>query len=324
MRANRRILGNCRGYDGAFLMMTIPCQALAAHLLGIAALLSGAFPPMAQDSAPPSNCASCVAWNAPQRPFHVYGNTYYIGTHELSSILITTDQGLVVIDGDLPESGPQIAAHIRELGFDPKDIKLILNSHVHFDHAGGIFWLQKLSGARVAASPWSAEVLRNGGTASDDPQHDLNPIPITPVARVETIQDRRTLHVGNLAITAHFTPGHTPGGTSWTWQACEKKRCLRVVYVDSLTAVSANSYRFLDHPALVRGFEHSFAVLNALPCDILLTPHPGFSDILGRLKTRNGGNSDAFVNPEACRRFAALSQKDLEKRFAQERTASKK
>jgi metallo-beta-lactamase class B len=295
------------------------CHTVAGFALAISIVSLPVGPAMAQERVPPSpNCVSCAAWNAEQRPFRVYGNTYYVGTHELSSILIVTNQGLVLIDGDLPESAPQIAAHIRDLGFDPKNIKLILNSHVHFDHAGGVSWLQKLSGAQVAASPWSAQVLRNGGTAPDDPQHDTNPIPIIPVARVETVKDNQTLRVGDLAIAAHFTPGHTPGGTSWTWTACENGRCLHMVYADSLTAVSADDYRFADHPELVRGFQHSFAVLNALPCDILLTPHPMFSDILGRLNARDDGNPSAFIKPSACREFAASSQKDFEKRLAQE------
>ena len=91
----------------------------------------------------------------PQQPFRIYGNSYYVGTHGLGSVLITSAAGHVLIDGDLPESVPQIVAHIRSLGFKAEDIKLIVNSHVHFDHAGGIAELQKLSGARVAASQWT-------------------------------------------------------------------------------------------------------------------------------------------------------------------------
>ena len=97
-------------------------------------------------------CKECAARNATQAPFRIYGNTYYVGVRGLSSILITSDQGHILIDGDLPESVPKISASIRSLGFRLEDVKLILNSHVHFDHAGGIAELQKLSGAEVAAS----------------------------------------------------------------------------------------------------------------------------------------------------------------------------
>jgi len=286
--------------------------------LPAAGFLLAALPAIAQ--AAPTPCASCAAWNAPQVPFRIYGNTYYVGTHALSSILIASDQGLVLIDGDLAESVPQIEAHIRALGFRTDDIKLILNSHAHFDHAAGIAGLQRLSGARVAASPWSAKVLARGTTLPDDPQHDLAPAPMQAVPNVDVIADGQSLWVGLVALSAHFTPGHTPGGTSWSWVSCEQQRCLHIVYADSLTSVSADSYRFRDHPDLVAGFEKSFAVLETIPCDILLTPHPGFSNILGRLEARDkGGKPDAFINRGACKKLAQSSREALAKRLAQEK-----
>ena len=112
----------------------------------------------------PTKCDQCAAWNVAQKPFQVFGNTYYVGLHGLSAILVTSDAGHVLIDAALPESVPQIAANIRTLGFRIEDVKLIANSHVHFDHAGGIAELQKLSGARVVASPWSARVLRKAAS----------------------------------------------------------------------------------------------------------------------------------------------------------------
>ena len=268
-----------------------------------------------------TKCASCAAWNVPQAPFRIYGNAYYVGTHELSAILVASDQGLVLIDGDLTESAPQIAGNIRTLGFRPQDIKLILNSHVHFDHAAGLGGLQRLSGAKVAASPWSAEVLRRGTLAPDDPQHDIKLPAYAPVRDVEPLRDGQTLRVGPLALTALFTPGHTPGGTSWSWVSCERDRCLHMVYADSLTAVSADNYRFTDHPDLLAGFEKSFATLESLPCDILLTPHPGFSDALKRLEAQGGGNPDAFIDANGCKKYAALSRQGLAKRLAQEKDA---
>src|ERR1017187_1255799 len=125
-------------------------------------------------------CKSCPEWNMPQEPFRIYGNTWYVGTHGLSSILITSGTGHVLIDAALPESVAQITTHIRSLGFRVEDVKLIVNSHAHFDHAGGIAELQRLSGARVVASPWSAEVLKKGGVGRGDPQSGT----IRPIARV--------------------------------------------------------------------------------------------------------------------------------------------
>jgi metallo-beta-lactamase class B len=287
-----------------------------------AGLLLASLPAIAQSDITPTKCDSCAAWNVPQAPFRIYGNTYYVGTHELSSILIASNQGLVVIDGDLTEATPQIEGNIRALGFRPEDIKLILNSHAHFDHAAGIAPLQRFSGARVAASPASAEVLRRGSLSGDDPQHDLSPPPMQPVPKVDVIADGQTLRVGSLALTAHFTPGHTPGGTSWSWTSCEQQRCLHIVYADSLTAVSADHYRFTDHPALLAGFEKSFTRLETMPCDILLTPHPGFSNMLERLQARDkGGKPDAFIDSGACRKLAQSSRAGLAKRLAEEKAA---
>ncbi|MGN6591414.1 MAG: subclass B3 metallo-beta-lactamase [Terriglobales bacterium] len=271
------------------------------RLLALTALALALTAAAAQQPAPPP-CPNCAAWNAPQAPFRVYGDTYYVGPQGLSSILITSPAGDILIDGDLAESAPQIAAHIRALGFRLSDVKLIVNSHVHYDHAGGIAALAKLTGARVAASPWSAAVLRSGRPAADDPQHDIL-LPIAPVPEVQVIHDGETLHLGSLAITAHFTPGHTPGGTSWTWRSCEQGRCLDLVYADSLTPVSAPGYRYADHPALLAGFRRSFAFLRSTACDILLTPHLG---------------PHPLRDPQACRNLAAKSEGQLQARLAEE------
>ncbi len=192
-------------------------------------------------------CANCAVWNTPQKPFRIYGNTYYVGPHGLSSILLTSDAGHVLIDGALAESVPQIVANIKALGFRIEDVKLILNSHVHFDHAGGIAELQRLSGAQVVASEWSAAVLKAGRVSPDDPQYGvIRPAP--PVAHVKILSDGQTLHVGPLALTAHFTPGHTAGGTSWTWQSCAGGQCQNLVYADSVNASAADGIKFTQRP----------------------------------------------------------------------------
>jgi metallo-beta-lactamase class B len=264
-------------------------------------------------------CPNCATWNAPQSPFRIYGNTYYVGPHGLSVILITSDAGHILIDAGLPESVPQIVAHIRALGFRVEDIKLIVNSHVHFDHAGGIAELQRLSGARVAASDWSAAVLKKGGVATDDPQFGIIR-DIAPVAHVETLHDGETFRVGTLELTAHLTPGHTPGGTSWTWKSCEAGHCLDIVYADSLTPVSADAFQFTDHPQLLEGFQRSFAFLRTAPCDILLTTHPDASRFWDRVNKRVGNAApDALMDAAACRQFADFIAGRLTERLASEK-----
>ncbi len=272
----------------------------------------------AQDAALP--CKQCAEWNAAQEPIRIYGNTYYVGPHGLSSILITSPQGHVLIDGDIPESAPKIAASVRALGYRLEDVKLILNSHVHFDHAGGIAELQRMTGATVAASEPTALVLKSGHSGPDDPQYGILP-PIQTVANVKVIGDGEVLHVGPLALTAHLTPGHTPGGTSWSWQSCERDRCLNIVYADSLSPISADTFRFskpLTYPNVRKDFARSFATLSALPCDILLTPHPDASDLWDRLAKRDQGDPNALVDTGACKRYADAARASLRKRLDHE------
>jgi metallo-beta-lactamase class B len=268
-----------------------------------------------------ATCKHCAEWNVSQKPFRVYGNTYYVGVRGLSSILITSDGGHVLIDGDLQESAPKIAASIRELGFRIEDVKLILNSHVHSDHAGGIAELQRLSGATVAASPSSAKVLREGHSGPDDPQYGTI-LGIPSVASVKVVHDGEKLQVGPLELTAHLTPGHTPGGTTWTWKSCENGRCLNMVYADSLSPLSADNFRFTrntTYPDVLKDFEKSFKTLEGLPCDILLTPHPEASDLWSRLeKGGRGGGSDALIDTAACRHLAGKARERLKARVATE------
>jgi len=290
--------------------------ALAAFLLALAALAAG------QSGAPASSCDNCPEWNKPQQPFRIYGDTYYVGPRGLSSILITSKSGHVLIDGALPESVPQIVANIRSLGFRIEDVKLIVNSHVHFDHGGGIAELRRLSGARVAASPWSAEVLTKSGVGKGDPQFG-GILPVALVPRADTLRDGQTLRVGGIKLTAHFTPGHTPGGTSWTWKSCEGGRCLNLVYSDSMTPVSADGFRFSDsreYPNAVRDFEKSFAFLRSATCDILLTSHPDASGLWQRLEGRQKGvRPDPVVSPNACKELAARAEGQLRSRLESEK-----
>jgi metallo-beta-lactamase class B len=275
----------------------------------------------ATDQSKTSPCAQCAEWNQPQTPFRIFGNSYYVGTHGLSSVLITSEAGHVLIDGDLPESAKQIAVNIRSLGFRIKDVKIILNSHVHFDHAGGIAELQRLSGARVVASPWSAAVMRSGGVGRDDPQYGVL-IPIQPVENVHNLLDGETFHVGEIAITAHLTPGHTPGGTSWTWKSCEPNLCHDMVYADSLTPVSADGFKFTtsrEYPHALDDFEQSFAFLEATPCEILITTHPEMSQLWDRLDMReHGATPDPMIDSGACRKLAEHGRELLRKRIAEE------
>lgn len=274
---------------------------------------------------PTPDCESCATWNTPQAPFVLHGNSWYVGTHGLSAILITSAEGHVLIDGGLRESAALVAASIRSLGFRVEDVRLILTSHVHHDHAGGVGLLQRLSGARVAALPPAAAVLRTGRPSRDDPQFGLLPT-MDPVSHVVEARDGEVIRVGPIAITAHATPGHTRGSTSWTWISCDSAgRCRAMAYADSQSPISADDFlysRSRAWPTAVADFRAGHAVVEQLPCDILVTPHPEASDLWTRLEARGHGNADALVDPSACRRYAASARQRLATRLATEDTVA--
>ncbi|MEO8482238.1 MAG: subclass B3 metallo-beta-lactamase [Acidobacteriota bacterium] len=297
-------------------------KSLVAGLLSVLAVAGVA----AQFKAdPPIRCSSCDGWNAPREPFRVFGNTYYVGVAGLSTVLVTSDAGHVLLDAGLPQSAPAIDAHIRALGFRTQDVKLIVNSHAHFDHGGGIAAMQRASGAEVAASPSGARALEAGEPTPDDPQYAfgraVNGFP--RVSHVRVVKDGEVLRVGPIALTAHLTPGHTPGSTTWTWKSCEGTRCLDVVYADSLNSVSAPGFRFngdASHPRLVDAFRKSIATVADLPCDVLLSVHPEFSGMDRKLQARAaGGAANPFIDAQACRVYAASALRSLDRRVAEER-----
>jgi len=299
-------------------------KAYGVMLVSVLAPVAAAAEPAALKADPPKKCESCDGWNAPQEPFRVFGNTYYVGVAGLSSVLVASDKGLILLDGGLPQSAPLIDASIRKLGFRTEDVRLIVNSHAHYDHAGGIAALQRASGATVAASASGARAIESGEPPADDPQYafgkDANGFP--PVKVVKVVADGETLHVGDLAVTAHLTPGHTPGSTTWTWRSCEGPRCLDVVYADSLNAVSAPGFRFsgdANHPSLEAAFRRSISTVGSLPCHILLAVHPAFAGMEDKLRRRREQpGSEPFVDPTACRTYATDAAKRLDQRIAEE------
>jgi metallo-beta-lactamase class B len=275
---------------------------------------------------PPIACGDCVAWNKAREPFRVYGNTYYVGTDGLSALLVTGDAGHVLLDGALPESAPLIDANIRKLGFKTEDIKLILVSHGHFDHAGGVNALQRHSGATVAASASTAQAMQSGENTPDDPQYGFgrkfNGFPV--VKNVKVVADQEVLTVGKTAIKVHLIPGHAPGSTAYTWQSCapatagEAGTCLNMVYADSLTSPSAPGFKYGNR---LGSFRRSIEKVAALPCDIVLSPHPQFTQVDEKLKRRaelKGAGPDPFIDANGCRAYAAEGMKRLEARRAEE------
>jgi len=262
-------------------------------------------------------CSNCERWNLPQEPFRLYGNTWYVGTAGLSSILIETTSGLILIDGALPQSAAIIDANIRSAGFDPLQISAIMVSHAHYDHSGGVAALQRLTGATVYTSVEAAKALRSGKLQNDDPQYGYGPenTSFPAINNVAVLADRETVTIDGVDVTAVYTPGHTPGSVSWSWESCALGSCYDIVYADSLTAVSAKGYRFSAGPAANQITESAGAIAE-LDCDILLSPHPFFFGMQDKLLKRDGGNP--FVNNVACMIYAESALDWLEQRLDSE------
>ncbi|WUR15524.1 subclass B3 metallo-beta-lactamase [[Empedobacter] haloabium] len=259
-------------------------------------------------------------WDEPQDPFPIYGNVYYVGPHGISALLVTSPQGHILLDGATPKSPDAIAAHVRQLGFKVEDIKYILTSHEHFDHAGGIAALQKLTGATVIGSAKSVPVLASGKPNPGDPQFGGLP-DMTPVANTRVIQDGDVIKLGPLALTAHYTPGHTQGGLSWTWQASENGRTVNMVYADSLNAYGAKGFRYggdQRYPQAKADIERSIARIASLPCDVLISAHPEFSGLWERKEKAAKQGNAAFIDPQGCRKYAEKGRARLAQQLADE------
>jgi metallo-beta-lactamase class B len=290
-------------------------KQIAAALLMAAAIA----PAVAHDDAP-EKCSMCEEWNRPQAPFQIYGNTWYVGTAGLSAVLVTSPEGHILLDGALIQSAPLIAKNIETLGFRIQDVKLILNSHAHNDHAGGIARLQRMSGAKVVASASGAKALRDGHVVSDDPQYEPKST-LPRVAAVDVVGDGDTVSVGALRLKAIYTPGHTPGATTWTWQSCENSRCLNVVYADSLNAYSNDTFRFTGdaaHPDLSASFNASIDKVRKLACDVVVSVHPGATDTFKKAAAKTASHNP-FIDPNGCRNYVVEPQQLLDKRLKQEK-----
>jgi metallo-beta-lactamase class B len=261
-------------------------------------------------------CAGRDGWSDPAPPAHVFGNTYMVGTCGIVSLLVTSPKGHFLIDGATAEAAPLIIENIRKLGFDPKDVRFLLATHEHLDHVGGLAELQRLTGAKFAVNAAAKTAMETGKPDPTDPQ--LGSIPPFQGLKVdEVVEDLGDVYFGGAAITLIATPGHTPGGSSWAWQACtdkKRKNCRRIVYADSLSAVSADSYRFTDHPEYVAILRASIDRIGSIKnCDILITPHPAASNFFERL-----AGEAALVDPKGCATYAASARKRLDDRLAKE------
>jgi metallo-beta-lactamase class B len=265
--------------------------------------------------------ASLVDWaSRPVGPFRIMGNLFYVGGDDLTSYLIATPQGLILLDGGTAQLAPVIQKNIEQLGFNVSDIRILLNSHAHLDHAGGLGYLKRLSGAKMIASEGDRPLLERWGR---DPQFGES-LGFPAVHVDQVIHDGETVELGGVALRAVLTPGHTPGCTTWTMTVSEGGRKYDVVFLCSTSILER--YRLVnnkDYPQIASDYELSFARLKHLPCDIFLGAHGSFFNLKEKAaKLKAGVRPNPFIDPNGFRWFVAASEREFRQKLEEQRTGS--
>jgi metallo-beta-lactamase class B len=260
------------------------------------------------------------ASNQPVEPYRIVGNVYYVGASDVTSYLITTPEGHILLDGGFVETAPMIEANVRKLGFKLEDVKVLLSSHAHFDHVGGLAELKRLTGAKFAASERDAPLLARGGKG-DFLFGDKNPFP--PIQADRILHDGDTVTLGGTTLTAHLTPGHTMGNTTWTMKAREGNRTYAVVFAPSTTVLpGVKLTNNPKYPEIAEDYAKTFRVLKSLPCDVFLASHASFFDGLAKAdRLRKGAKENPFIDPQGYKDYVARSEKKFQEQLRAEQAA---
>lgn len=258
-------------------------------------------------------------WNKPFKPFKIIDDIYYVGTSDLACFLLTTPSGHILIDTALEQSAPILRSNIASLGFKLTDIKIILSGHAHFDHVAGHADMKSASGAQVFASAADAMVLESGGKKGFHPLVDYKPVKVDRI-----IKDGELVTLGKWTLTAHLTPGHTEGNTTWTTTINDNGKKLDVVFVGSMSINPG--VRMLNNPTwpgIREAYARSFSTLKSLRCDVFLGPHAPFFDMEAKVSKLGPGKPNPFIDPMGYRRYIERWEKGYNDQVAKEQAASK-
>jgi metallo-beta-lactamase class B len=253
-------------------------------------------------------------WNKPHRPFHVIGNIYYVGTAGVSAFLIRTPAGDILTDGGLPESAPLIEKNIRTLGVKLSDVRILLNSHAHFDHAGGLAELKRATGARLYASAADKPFLESGRITFGPSTAD----PFPPVKVDQVVKDGDTVSLGGVTLTAHLTPGHTPGCTSWTMPVTEAGHTYQVMFFCSISVAGNPLTGTPAYPNIAQDYRATFEKLRDVHVDVFLAPHGAQFGMDAKLERMKTGAANPFVDPEEFQHYLAAARKDYDAELARQ------
>lgn len=253
-------------------------------------------------------------WNNPVEPFRIVGSIHFVGTNERAAYLVTTPKGHILVDGGLPESAPLIEKSIRTLGFDPKEIRVLLTTQAHFDHVGSLAHFKRLSGARVEVMDGDVDVVQSGGRTDylfgrAGPRFRFEAVKVD-----RTLRDGDDVSLGGVTLKARRTPGHTPGSTTWLTTVEDGGRRYEVVFAAS-TGINPGT-RLVDrpsYPGIARDYARSFEVLESLRPDVFLGAHTGFFGMEEkRERLTQGASPNPFVDPDGFRAHVAARKRAFE------------
>jgi metallo-beta-lactamase class B len=248
-------------------------------------------------------------WNQPVKPFRIIGNLYYVGASEVSSFLITTPGGHILLDSGFAETVPLIVKSIGELGFKVTDVKVLINSHAHYDHCGGFAALKRITGARLEVSFADAEQIAGGGKGDFQWGDRFR---FEPATIDRALKDGDKVYLGGVTMTARLTPGHTKGCTTWTMTVVDGGKKYNVVFIGSTTAPGYKLVNNPSYPDIAQDYLNTFRLLRSIPCDVFLGPHGSFFG-LGekRLALEKGKRPNPFIDPKGYRAFIDSSERDF-------------
>jgi len=286
---------------------------LVIQLITLLSLLTGSL--LAQ---------SDPSWTEPFPAIKIVGNVYYVGSRGLASYLITTPQGHVLINSNLESSPPQIRDSVEKLGFHFSDVKILLISHAHWDHDAGSAQIKKLTGAQYMVMDADVPVVESGGKA--DFQYGNSPANLYPPTKVDRVlHDGDEVRLGGVVLTAHLTPGHTKGCTTWTLKANDAGKSYNVVIVGSPNVNPG--YKLVNnpqYPQIAADYEKMFRVLKQLPCDIFLGAHGSYYNMEAKFAKLKSGGVNPFIDPEGYQRLVTEKEQEFRSELAKQTAAENK
>jgi len=244
----------------------------------------------------PAPAEDPLEWSTPVKPFRIAGNVYYVGTQGLAAYLIVSNQGAILLDGTTAGNAPLIERNIEEVSVPLHSVKRLICDHAHHDHVGALAQIKQDSGAEFLASAGDKWALEHGRVRGDT---NYRPKPFAPIKVDRVVRDGETIELGDVTLTAHLTPGHTPGCTSWSTTVQDQGRDLSVLFLCSITVAGNILVGNHAYPEIASDYRATFRKLETMKADIVLPSHPDLADVIERGAHREAGESDAFIDPQA-------------------------